>query len=259
MDADSTVVEARPRSWLRDRALPLLERAVDETGLPVRAWLLAMRLDRKRRQHENDFELTDEMRSALVLDEETLRETHRFELARREQLQRRAQSYMVAVTVATSFTLTILAASRSADFQLRFGGRVALFAVLYYLMLCGLTALHVIAPSGAFDFHLQQRVQLKQADLDVKHCLIKYTYLNQNLVMALAAWSDVSRTALRNALLIIAMILAALIVDEKSSFLFETRESARQAAVVSRQPAPARSADICSEEAASQENELICR
>ncbi len=254
---------ATPRSWLRDGALLLLKRAADELGIPVRAWILTKRLTRERRQHENDFDLTDDMRLALALNEDALRESHRFELARREQLQRRAQSYMVAVAVAVSFTLTILAASRSAtDFQLRVGGRVALFAVLYYLMLCGLTALHVIAPSPAFDFPLQQCVAMHEAGLDAKPCLIKSTYLNQNLVLALAAWSDVSRTALRNALVIIAALLAMLIVDEKSSFVFEARNGAPQVTLSDvrprAHPVGSRVAEVCSEDRVPDE-ELTCR
>lgn len=77
----------------------LLEQAIP---LP-KCWLEVRGIRRRMSEGEHAPLGDDEVYMALTIAD--LKESHKAALALREQLQRRAQGYLMAVTVATSFTL----------------------------------------------------------------------------------------------------------------------------------------------------------
>jgi PIN domain nuclease of toxin-antitoxin system len=79
-------------------------------------------------------------------------------LARREQFNRKAQAYLMGVTVATSFAVGILGIYvRAGAGGVPLALKLILLGAVISLVMSAVSALRVIAPSEAFDLYLQAR------------------------------------------------------------------------------------------------------
>ncbi len=149
----------------------------------------------------------------LSLNLEQLKESHHAALGLREQLQRRAQGYLMAVTVATSFTLGAVAllakrmhvqgvALHWSSFAVSF----MLFVILISFGMSAWSALRVLGPSKLYDLWLRSRLP-NQIDQE-KVNLIRFTKLNEAYAMAYEVQLRGSYVAMRNGVLFVFAMLA---------------------------------------------------
>lgn len=159
----------------------------------------------------------DEDAAYLALDVSDLKESHRAALTLRDQLQRRAQGYLMAVTIASSFTLSALAllvkvqAGRSELVHLSEMTRVILLAALGSFMMSVVSALRVLGPSDVYDLWL--RSQFPSDPEQKKANLIRFTRLNESYALVYACHVRGSYLAMRNGVLLVFAWLAALILS----------------------------------------------
>jgi hypothetical protein len=178
-------------------------------------WTISKRIKSER----ESFDLSEEMRMYVDLTLEDLRDSHKIELARREQFQRKAQSYLMAVTIATSFVLGFLGlalksqSTSDASAHIPLAVKVLLLVGVGSLVMSAFTALRVIAPTEAFDLWLQAR-SVNESEEQQKGRLIKLIHLNQAYSLIAAPYVRASYVGMRNGIIVVTFLLVALILAD---------------------------------------------
>jgi hypothetical protein len=164
-----------------------------------------------------DYELPEHAQVFTELTKDELKEAHKLELGRREQFNRKAQAYLMGVTLSTSFAIGMLnimtraQTASSSPSWLSVVLRMALGIVVISLFMSAIAALKVIAPSDVFDMWLQERHISPDAEMEKKQ-LIKLTLLNQGYNLIAANYLSASYIAMRNGVYLILCFLLWLIM-----------------------------------------------
>lgn len=197
-------------TWLLRIGVWLLEQAMP---LPL---CLAEVWKNKSRIRKNADTPLGENEAYLTVDIVDLKESHKAVLSLREQLQRRAQGYLMAVTVASSFSLgalSLLTRVQNASgphLSMSCISRAMLLAVLISFFVSAMSALFVLGPSEVFDVWL--RSQLPKDENRQKADLIRFTQLNESYTMAYGHLARYSYNTMRNGVVLLLMWLAGMIV-----------------------------------------------
>lgn len=181
--------------------LTLLNQLVPLPQCLVEDWRI-----RNRMQERAAVPLGDD-KVYMTLELSDLKESHRAALALRDQLQRRAQGYLMAITVASSFTLGALAllvkvqSGEAAPVHLSGITRVILLTVLGSFTMSAVSALRVLGPSEVYDLWL--RSQLPNDPEQRKANLIRFIQLNESYAMAYAYHTRGSYVGMRNGVVVL--------------------------------------------------------
>lgn len=150
------------------------------------------------------------------LDEAALRDSLRAELARREQVQRRAQTFLGSIAVMTAFTIGAVGALRVAAGVLP--GWILGLAVLLtlpYLAAAAWFALATVRPGELYDVFLQSRVHEGQQIRDSawKDALLWLVQINQAQNLILGVLAERSYRCIRNGLICLVAVFLLLLAD----------------------------------------------
>lgn len=196
------------------RALGVLLWLLDQT-VPVGRCALEHTRNQRRVRDGADKPLGDD-KVYLVLESADLKESHRAALSLRDQLQRRAQGYLMAVTVASSFSLGALAlltklpGGAAGPPHLSVFTRVILFAVMASFLMSALCALLALAPSEVYDVWLRSQLP-KDPNLQ-KSNLIRFTQLNESYALAYGYHVRGSYVGMRNGAVLLMVWFTAVLV-----------------------------------------------
>lgn len=186
--------------FVLDQSLPLFPCLIQDFRL------------RHRIRKQRDTSLDCNAQAYMALDLEALTESHRAALSLRDQLQRRAQGYLMAVTVATTFsfgTVGLLSGNASIVTTPPPPGWITalfLFAVLLSFFMSTVSALRVLGPSNLYDMWL--RSQLPIDPEQKKANLIRFTQLNETYVLVYECQLRGSYIAMRNGVILLFAMLA---------------------------------------------------
>ncbi len=150
------------------------------------------------------------------LDKDDLRDALRAELARRDQLQRRAQTFLGSIAVLTAFSIGIVGALRSSNFILPVWAiAIPTLPTLLYLASGAWSALEAVRPGTLYDVWLQSRIDGKEK-LDDKTMLDRLIWIvhitqAQNLITAILA--ERTYRSVRNGLFCLVGVLLLLLAD----------------------------------------------
>lgn len=158
----------------------------------------------------------------MELDLNDIKESHRAALSLRDQLQRRAQGYLMAVTVASSFSLGMIgllvkAKPVNGDFiNVSIPARIMLLAALLSFFMSAVSALRVMGPSEVFDLWLRSHFP---NDLEQKKVnYIRYIQLNEAYAMIYACHTRGSYISMRNGVVVLFLWLISLIAMPRILF-----------------------------------------
>ncbi len=153
----------------------------------------------------------------MMLELSDLKESNRAALALRDQLQRRAQGYLMAVTIASSFTLGALAllvkAQSGGSTPVHLSGltRAMLLTVLGSFTMSAVSALCVLGPSEVYDIWL--RSHMPNDPEQKKANLIRFIQLNESYAMAYAFHTGGSYVAMRNGVVVLFAWITMVIIS----------------------------------------------
>ncbi len=164
--------------------------------------------------------LPEEFARYRALPKDGLKDALKIEVARREQFTRKAQAYLMAVTLGTSFTIGvigILAKAPSLPPGPVVGFKVVLVGLVLSLFMSAVAALWVIAPSEAYDLFMQERTaptgDAEADDRDEKDRIIRLVLFNQAYSLVSAAYLSASYAGMRNGVwLVVAVLVAAILL-----------------------------------------------
>jgi len=200
--------------WFVDQLMPILR------ALWVRRTFGARIAESKAAAHPPDSHL-----AYLSLALPQIREAHRIEIQRRDQFTRKAQGYLMALTVMSSFSigaiaLTVKAASSSSTVQQPSGPSlswtfwVGLLAMIASFTMAALSALWAVGPSEVFDVYLPALVEDGKPvdDERQKSLLLHMIALNQAYNLILAAFVRAAYIAMRNGAILLLVALCWLVI-----------------------------------------------
>jgi hypothetical protein len=165
---------------------------------------------------KGDYEIPDYAADRLQLSKDDLKDAHKLEVTRREQFTRKAQAYLMGVTVGTSFVIGMLGLwARAPEWVnshpvVTYSLRAALLLVVLWLFMAAFAALRVIAPSQAYDTWLQERL-IDADEEDTKKQLVKLILLNQGYNLIAANHLQASSVGMRNGVILVFIILLLMI------------------------------------------------
>lgn len=177
-----------------------------------------VRLERRLRPEiergGEDYDIPPHATGYLVLSKEDLKDSLKIEIARKEQFNRKAQAYLMGVTLASSFVVGLLGVYAKGGGAMPWGLKVALVLLVVSLVMSAASALRVIAPSMAFDLYLQNRLPEVDDNPDdfEKRRLLKFVLLNQGHNLIAVTYLTSSYRGMRNGLFLITGVLIWLIV-----------------------------------------------
>lgn len=192
--------------WLVEQILPLPKCLFDE-------WTIR----RKMAKGSNAPLGTDEVYLALGMPD--LKDSHRAALGLREQLQRRAQGYLMAVTVATSFalgSLGLLAKVQGGSVDavhLSSTTRWTLLFVLASFFMSATSSLRVLGPSQAYDLWL--RSHMPNDEDSKKANIIRFIQLNEAYAMIYSYQTRCSYIGMRNGVFALFVWFAVMILQPR--------------------------------------------
>ena len=193
--------------WTLRLLLVPLNQLIPLPGCFMQDW----RIRRRIRKHADDA-LDADSRPYLAVRIDALKESHRAALAMRDQLQRRAQGYLMAVTVATSFCFGVVGLlskgtsnPATAPNHHAWEMRIALFAVLGSFFMSALSALSVLGPSRLYDLWLRSRLPTDEEQ--EKTNLIRFIKLNEAYAMAYECQLRGSYVTMRNGVVLLFVVL----------------------------------------------------
>jgi len=166
-------------------------------------------------QGKQDYEIPEHAKGYLDLSKDELKDSLKIEIARKEQFNRKAQAYLMGVTLASSFVIGVLGVyAKSGGSSLPFELKVVLLCLVFSLVMSAASALRVIAPSEAFDLYLQARHVLTDDDKSEleKKQLLKLTLLNQGHNLIAVTYLTASFRGMRNGLILVTGVLAWAII-----------------------------------------------
>lgn len=156
-----------------------------------------------------------------VLDIARVRDAHRLEVQRRDQFTRKAQGYLMGLTVMSSFSLGAIALTiraSSVPEARHLGGHWAfaagLLATIVSFSMAAFSALRAVAPSRVFDVYLDNFLDGPTPidEASEKLLFLKMIALNQAYNLILAACVKACYIAMRNGLLLLAALLVWLVL-----------------------------------------------
>jgi hypothetical protein len=166
------------------------------------------------RTARDDYDIPEHALPCLELSKDELKDAHKLELGRREQFTRKAQAYLMGVTVGVSFAVGMLGLSvkvHPAE-AIPLILKIALGVVVLSLFMAAISALHVIAPSESWDLWLQERYAGAKEDLQKKQ-LLKLTLLNQAYNLIAASCLSASYIGMRNGVyLVLSLLMWAIVI-----------------------------------------------
>jgi hypothetical protein len=172
-----------------------------------------VRLERQLRPEiergKEDYEIPEHAAAYLALSKEELKDSLKIELGRKEQFNRKAQAYLMGVTLATSFAVGLLGVYAKGGGAMPPGLKAVLVAVVVSLVMSAAGALRVIAPSMAFDLYLQNRLveAVDVRDGFERRQLLKLTLLNQGHNLIAVTYLTASFRGMRNGLVLVTGVL----------------------------------------------------
>lgn len=164
--------------------------------------------------------LPEEYTHYRALPKDGLKDALKIEVARREQFTRKAQAYLMAVTLGTSFTIGVIGILTKAPSLSQgpvVGFKIVLVGLVLSLFMSAVAALWVIAPSEAYDLYMQERTVptgvAEADDRDEKDRIIRLVLFNQAYSLISAAYLSASYAGMRNGVwLVVAVLIAAILV-----------------------------------------------
>lgn len=149
-------------------------------------------------------------------DETDLRDSLRAELARREQVQRRAQTLLSSIAVMTAFTIGAVGAMRASNAVMpAWILGIAVFSTFPNFAAAAWFALATVRPADLYDFFLQSRVHAGQplSPESRRDRLIWLVQVNQAQNLILGVLADRTYRCVRNGLVCLVALLLLLLVD----------------------------------------------
>lgn len=194
--------------------LTVIDQIVPLPHCLLREWQIKRRIKKEARS-----DLDKNATIYVELDIKDLKESHRAALGLREQLQRRAQSYLMAITVATSFSIGVvgvlsrIGSAAHAPNNLDWLIKCLLFAALISFFMSAFSALRVLGPSDLYDVWLRSQIP---SDLDQQKAnVIRFTQLNEAYAMAFEVQLRGSYIAMRNGVAFVFLLLFVLLTSPR--------------------------------------------
>lgn len=154
----------------------------------------------------------DEVYLALELDD--LRDSLRAILALRDQLQRRAQAYLMAVAVSLSFAIgasamLVQAGEVETLKSVPFVSRLVVAMIVLNFITSALCSLLVLGPSNIYDTWLRSKIPNK---IDQRKAnAIRFIHLNESYSMAYSLQLRGAYNALRNGVILLGVWLVVML------------------------------------------------
>lgn len=174
------------------------------------------RIKVQERKSDLSLKLDASWEKYRCLDEAELRDSLRVELARREQVQRRAQTLLGSIAVMTAFTIGASGALRlPANLLPCWILAFAVLLTLPYLAAAAWFALRTVRPGELFDVFLQSRVHEGKPVRDSvwKDQLIWLIQMNQAQNLILGVFAERSYRCIRNGIIGLVAVFLLLLAD----------------------------------------------
>jgi hypothetical protein len=196
-------------------------RAIAAEVLPFRLNQRLLNVIRTRiavleRKSDDRLTLDPTWETFRCLEEMDLRDSLRAELARREQVQRRAQTLLSSIAVMTAFTIGAVGAMRASNAVMpAWILGIATFSTFPYFAAAAWFALATVRPGDLYDFFLQSRVHAGQplSSEARKDRLVWLVQVNQAQNLILGVLADRTYRCVRNGLACLVALLLLLLVD----------------------------------------------